>query len=147
MNVVTLVISEWWLIEQVYSRQWDSSDEIGQVSSMGGKMSCWEKQLRLTLPQCSVVALPTSNQGFPLPLQHCLMACDPPTPPSAREVADCKEKTPNLPIILRVQDNPNSYLSALDTEWILILLLFVKGVLQITVQKILKTHPGQTLLT
>lgn len=147
MHVVMLVISEWWLVEQVYSRQWDSGDKIGQVSSMGGRMSCWKKWLRLTLPQCSVVALSTSDQGFPLPLQHCLMACDPSTSPSAQEVADCKEKTPNLPIILRVQDNPNSYLSALDTEWILILFLFVKGVLQITVQKILKTHPGQTLLT
>lgn len=114
--MVILVISEWWLVEQVYNRQWDSSDKMGQISSKEGKMSCWEKELRLTLPQCSVVALPASSQSFPLPLQHCLVACDLPTPLSAYEVADCKEKTPNLPIILRVQDNPNSYLSALDTE-------------------------------
>lgn len=50
MNVVILVISEWWLVEQVYSRQWDSSDKAGQISSLEGKISCWEKQLRLTLP-------------------------------------------------------------------------------------------------
>lgn len=30
MNVVMLVISEWWLVEQVYSRQWDSSDKVGR---------------------------------------------------------------------------------------------------------------------
>lgn len=47
MNVIILVISEWWLVEQVCSRQWDSSDKVGQISFMEGKMSCWEKQLRL----------------------------------------------------------------------------------------------------
>lgn len=83
MNVVILVISEWWLVGQVYSRQWDSSDEAGLVSSLEGKMSCWKKQLRLTLPYCSVVTLPASHQGFPVLLQHCLMACDLPTPPLA----------------------------------------------------------------
>lgn len=113
VNVIILEISEWWLVEQGYS---SSGTQAGQISSMEGKMSCWEKELRLTWPQCSVVALPANYQSFLLPLQHCLMACDLPTPLSAQEVAECKEKTPNLPIILRVQDNPNSHLSTSDTE-------------------------------
>lgn len=64
VNVVIPVVSEWWLVEQVYSRQWDSSDKAGQISSMEGKMSCWEKQLRLTLSQCSLWPFLQATKAF-----------------------------------------------------------------------------------